>query len=506
MAQQRLSVRKVREILRLHHEQALSARRIAAGVGCALSTVQECLRRATAAGIGWPLPAQMDEAALLARLYPPPTSRADYPLPDWAELHAELARKGVTRFLLWQEYKATHPEGLQYTAFCNHYRRWLATQSAVLRQAHAPGDKLFVDYAGPTVAVLDRHTGEERQAQIFVAVLGCSNYTFAEATWTQALPDWLGSHVRALEFFGGAPAAIVPDNLKSGVLHSHRYEPDLNPAYQDFAEHYGLAILPTRVRKPRDKAKVEGGVLIAERWILARLRHQTFFSLGELNAAIGRLLSEMNARPFKKLEGCRQSWFDERERPALRPLPVKPYAFARWKQAKVHPDYHIEVERAYYSVPYKLIHQRVDVRLTDTTLEVFHQGVLIAAHPRAQRRGEFVTLPAHRPAAHQAVIEQSHARLLERATAMGAATAELIRQQAYLKRHPEQTLRTAQGILRLAADFSPAQLEAACERALELHAYSYRAVRALMTAVTVAPVSVPSLPAHPNVRGPHYFQ
>lgn len=242
--------------------------------------------------------------------------------------------------------KAAHPQGWQYSVFCEQYRRWLATQDAVLRQAHAPGEKLFVDYAGQTVPVVDRHTGEARPAQIFVAVLGCSNYTFAEASWTQALPDWLGSHVRALEFIGSVPAAMVPDNLKTGVLRAHRYDPDINPAYQDFAEHDGVTILPARVRKPRDKAKVEGGVLIVERWILARLRHQTFFSLGELNAEIARLLNELNRRPFKKLDGCRQSRCEELERSALRPLPARAYEFARWKQAKVHSDYHLEVEHA----------------------------------------------------------------------------------------------------------------------------------------------------------------
>jgi transposase len=320
------------------------------------------------------------------------------------------------------------------------------------------------NYAGQTVDIIDRHTGEVRHAQIFVAVLGCSNYTFAEATWTQTLPDWLGSHVRALQFFDGTPAAIVPDNLKSGVVKARRYEPDLNPAYQDFAEHYGMAILPARVRKPRDKAKVEGAVLIVERWILARLRHHTFFSLGQLNVEIERLMRDFNTRPFQKLDGCRQSRFDELERPALKPLPSRTYTFAQWKHAKVHPDYHIEVERAYYSVPYKLIGQRVDVRLTETMLEVFHQGQLVAAHARAHRKGEFVTVAAHRPDSHQAVIERSHARLLERASAIGPATAELIRMQARMKRHPEQTLRSSQGIVRLAADFSPSQLEAACAR------------------------------------------
>lgn len=506
MAQARLSMRKIREILRLRYEAQLSCRQIARSIGCSRKAVAECLQRAAAAGLNWPLPSELDEAALEARLYPSPVPRHDIVLPDFAGLHAELARPGVTRFLLWTEYKAAHPEGLQYTAFCNHYRRWLATQDVVLRQAHAPGDKLFVDYAGQTVAVVDRHTGALREAEIFVAVLGCSNYTFAEATWTQALPDWLGSHVRALEFIGSMPRAIVPDNLKSGVLRAHRYDPDINPAYQDFAEHYGIAILPARVRKPRDKAKVEAGVGIVERWILARLRHRTFFSLGELNAEIARLLDALNRRPFKKLDGCRQSRFEELERPALRPLPARAYEFARWKQAKVHPDYHIEVERAYYSVPFRLIHAYVDVRMTEATVEVFHHGKLVAAHPKAHRRGEFVTLPAHRPEKHQAVVEQSHARLLERATAIGPATADLIRLQATLKRHPEQTWRAAMGILRLAKDFSPEKLEVACGRALALQSYSYRAVRALITATPAACVSVPRLPAHGNVRGSDYFQ
>jgi transposase len=272
-------------------------------------------------------PDELDESALHERLYKRSVPLSSRPQPDFVQLHAELARPGVTRMLLWQEYKAQRPDGWQYSVFCDRYQRWLATQELVLRQNHAPADKLFVDYAGQTVPITDPRSGEIRVAQIFVAVLGCSNYTYAEATWTQALSDWLSSHVRALEFIGGAPAAIVPDNLKSGVTHAHRYEPEINPSYQDFAEHYGLAILPARVRKPRDKAKVEAGVLVVERWILARLRNRTFFSLGELNAAIGELLEQLNHRPFKKLDGSRQSRFVELDRPALRPLPPRAYEF-----------------------------------------------------------------------------------------------------------------------------------------------------------------------------------
>jgi transposase len=354
-------MRKIKEILRLKAEAGLSDRKIAAAVGSSRSTVQECLRRCRQAGIGWPLPADLDEAAIIARLYEraAPARRAIEI--DFAHVHRELARPGVTRELLWQEHKSAHPQGVQYTAFCNQYRRWLASHELVLRQAHNPGDKAFIDYAGQTVPVIDRLTGEVRAAQIFVAVLGCSNYTFAEATFSQRLADWLGSHVRALEYFGGVPRAFVPDNLKSAVTKARRYEPDLNPAYSELAEHYGVAILPARVRKPRDKAKVETGVLIVERWILARLRNRTFFSLAELNGAIAELLEHLNTRPFKKMTGCRRSRFLQLEKATLRPLPPRRYEFGEWRKAKVHPDYHIEVARSYYSVPYRFIGERVEV-------------------------------------------------------------------------------------------------------------------------------------------------
>jgi transposase len=306
------------------------------------------------------------------------------------------------------------------------------------------------------------------EAQVFIAVLGCSNYTFAEATWSQALSDWLGSHVRAVQYFGGTPAAFVPDNLKSAVTKARRYEPDLNRAYSEFAEHYGVAILPARVRKPRDKAKVETGVLIVERWILARLRNRQFFSLADLNGAIAELLERLNTRPFKKMAGCRRSRFLELDQGALRPLPPRPYEFAEWRKAKVHPDYHIEVMRAYYSVPYRLIGEQVDVRLTAGAVEIFHGGTLIAAHARATERGRRSTRGGHRPDKHVAVIENTLARTMQWARDIGPATAAVIENQASRRKHPEETLRSAQGILRLARDFSPQRLEAACERALAL--------------------------------------
>lgn len=423
MAQQRLPMRKIREVLRLKFEAGLGDRRIAEAIGSARSTVQDCLRRVREAAIPWPLPEGLDEETLHAKLYRRVASAARTPAPDFGKLQAELKRPGVTRALLWQEYKTAHPDGWQYSVFCDQYRRWLATQDLVLRQHHVPGEKCFVDYAGQTAGVTDRATGELHKAEIFVAVLGASSYTYAEATWTQQLPDWLGSHVRALEFFGGIPGAIVPDNLKSGVIKAHRYDPVINPAYQDFAEHYALAILPARVRKPRDKAKVEVAVQVVERWILARLRDRTFFSLAELNSAIRELLTALNARPFKRRDGCRLSLFNKIERPALRALPERPYSFATWKKAKVHLDYHVKVERAYYSVPYKLIGKTVDVRLSAHTIEIFHRQKLVAAHARTRNRGHFTTAADHRPERHNAVIELTQERLMQRALAIGPATA-----------------------------------------------------------------------------------
>lgn len=508
MAQERLSMRKIREVLRLRYAAGLSARRIALSIDVARSTVSEVLQRASATGLAWPLPSDLDDAQLEARLYPSTSASMAPCLTDFRHVHRELARPGVTRDLLWREYKAQQPDGLGYTAFCVRYRHWRQSADPVMRFEHRAGDKLFVDYAGHTVPIIDRHTGELHAAQIFVAVLGCSNYTFAEATASQALPDWLGSHVRALTFFGGVPKAIVPDNLRSAVNRAHRYEPELNPAYAEFAEHYGVTILPARVRRPRDKAKVEGAVLIVERWILACLRNRQFFSLAELNTAIGELLGALNTRPFKKLAGSRQSRFIELERPALTPLPPRVYEFATWKSAKVHPDYHVQVEHAYYSVPHTLIAQQVDVRITAQMLEIFKDRQLVATHPRATRRGVRRTADAHRPVKHRAVIDNTMQRLLDRAALIGAATAAVLTEQFNRKAHPEEALRSAQGILRLEKDFSAAALEAACIKALALKSYSYRLLRNLLTTASSSDESEQARQlslVHDNVRGSDYF-
>ena len=403
MSGKRLSMRSIKEVLRLKWTCGLSDRQIAKSCSIARSTVGEYLRRAEKAGLHWPLPEGMDDSQLDALLFPVAPlvcSGAPRAMPDWTQIRKELKKKGVTLFLLWEEYKETHPDGYQYSWFCEQYQKWTGKLDLVMRQDHRAGEKMFVDYAGQTVPMVDRCTGEVHQAQIFIAVLGASNYTYAEATWSQSLPDWIHSHVRALAFLQGVPELVIPDNVKSGVTKASRYEPDLNPTYQEVATHYGFAIIPTRVCKPRDKAKVEVGVQVVERWILARLRHFTFFSLHELNTHIQGLLSKLNHRPFRKLPGSRRSLYESLDRPALKPLPTQPYVYAEWKKARVHIDYHIEVEGHYYSVPYQLVKEQVEVRLTAETIEVFHKSRRVTSHRRSNIKGQHTTIEQHMPNPH----------------------------------------------------------------------------------------------------------
>ncbi|NOQ45860.1 MAG: IS21 family transposase, partial [Desulfobulbaceae bacterium] len=390
MPRKRLSMRKIREILRLKHHSNCSIREISRSCGIGRGTVGDYLHRAKAAGLDWPLPDELSDTALEQRLFPSSSARTTQSrfIPDFHEVHKELqSRKSVTLNLLWQEYKEQHPGGYQYSWFCHSYRDWAARLDVVMRHEHRAGEKLFVDYAGQTVEVVDPETGEVSKAQIFVAVLGAGSYTYAEATASQGLEDWVGSHVRAFSFYGGVPEAVVPDNLKSGVSKACRYEPDINPTYNDLARHYRTVILPARVRKPRDKAKAETGVLLVERWILAKLRKHTFFSLEELNREIKRLLHGLNNKPFQKLPGSRKSRFEEIDKPALKPLPSEPYELAYWKKAMVHIDYHVEVERHYYSVPYSLVKKKLDVRYTASTVECFYRNKRVASHLRDDRCG-----------------------------------------------------------------------------------------------------------------------
>ena len=375
---------------------------------------------------------------------------------------------------------------------------------------HRAGEKLFVDYAGMRATVIDPATGAVREAQVFVAVLGASNYTYAEATWTQGLEDWICAHVRCFTYLGGVPEMVVPDNLRAGVARAHRYEPDINPTYQDLATHYGVAIVPARVRRPRDKSKVEVGVQVVERWILAALRHRQFFSLDELNRGIHKLLETLNRRPFRKLPGSRHTLFEQLDKPVLRPLPVEPYVYAEWKQVRVHIDYHVEVRGHYYSVPYALVKKQLDVRITRHTIECFHRGRRIANHRRSYHKARHTTVPAHMPEAHRKAGEWSPQRLERWAATIGPATVQLILKVVAARQHPQQAYRSCLGILRLDNSYGKHRLNAACQRALTLGTHSYKSIESILRhgldRQPLAPQTEAALPDdHDNIRGPSYY-
>ena len=510
-------MRKIKEVLRLRFEHQQSARQIAKSCGIARSTVKEYLDRIQKAGIPWPLSAEWDDAALENRLFPPvsliPPEKRQMPAMEY--LHQERKRKGVTLQLLWHEYKETNPDGYQYSQFCELYRQWVEKLDVCLRQEHRAGEKLFVDYAGQTLPIQDPQTGGTREAYLFVATLGASSYTFAEAALTQDLPSWIQSHVRAFEFFNGVAEILVPDNLKSGVTHPCRYEPDINPTYSDLAEHYGAVVIPARVRKARDKAKVESAVLIGERWILAALRNHRFFSLEEANQAIRQKLTELNNRKFQKLDATRKELFENLDRPALKPLPENPYEYADWKKAKVNIDYHIEVDGHYYSVPYQLVRESVEIRFTSTTVEVLFKNRRVASHPRSYRRGGFSTLKEHMPKAHQQYLEWTPSRIVRWAAQAGPHTEKLITQILESKPHPQQGFRSCLGIIRLGKQYSQERLEAACAYALSIHGFSYKSVQSILkNGLDQKPTLLPKreqtplpLPLqHPNIRGKEYYQ
>jgi len=511
MSQERLSMRKIEEVLRLKYGAGLSHRAIAQSCSVSPSTVSEYVTHAKAAGLSWPLPEGLSDKTLDELLFPQrgPASGRNIPQPDWAEIHKELRRKSVTLSLLWVEYRQEHPAGYGYSQFCHHYRMWAKQLKPMMRQKHKAGEKLFVDYAGQTVPVVDPETGEIWQAEIFVAVLGASNYTYAEAHWSQSLPNWIGAHVRMLAFLGGVPEILVPDNLKAGVKSPHRYEPDLNPTYQDFAQHYGLAVVPARVRKPKDKSKVEVGVQVVERWVLAPLRDRTFFSLAELNRAIWELLAELNNRPMRHLGQSRCELFESLDKPALAPLPTQPYEFARWKKARVHIDYHVSFKKHYYSVPYTLIGKEVDVRATEKTVEIFYRRTRQASHPRCQAQGRYSTQNEHMPPAHQKYSDWSPERFLRWANEIGPHTSQLIAAVLDARRHPQQAYRSCLGILGLAKRYTNDRLEAACRRALPAGIHSYKGIRNILDnkldqLELDQPPAAP-LPAHANIRGETYY-
>ncbi|MGR3608580.1 MAG: IS21 family transposase [Sulfitobacter sp.] len=506
----RLPMRKIRDVLRLSAE-GLSTRQIAASLAIGRTTLRGYLDRATELGLGWPLPAEMSDTDLERCLFHRAhqnTQRIETQ-PDWSYIHRELRRKGVTLSLLWEEHRADHPEGYGYSRFCELYTQWEGKLSPVMRQRHPAGERLFVDYAGHTIDVIDPETGEVRTAQLFVATLGASSYTFAEATWTQSLPDWILSHVRAFGFLGGVTAQVVSDNLKAGVTKACFYDPVINRTYADLATHYDTAVVPARPHKPKDKAKVEGAVLLVERWILARLRNRQFFSLGDVNAAIRPLLDRLNDKVSRHLGASRRQLFEQLDKPALKPLPTAPYVYAEWKKCRAGLDYHVAIDKHYYSVPYQVLKKELWGRITARTVEVFHVGQRVASHMRISGNGKQSTQRGHMPAHHKFREDWTPQRIIARAARVGPNVATFAEVVMHERKHPEQGYRSCLGVIRLADKFGAARLDAACRRALEINARSYSSLQSILkngleskprTRATEEPAIT-----HPNIRGADYF-
>ena len=506
----RLPMRRIRDVLRLS-AAGMSKRQIAASLGVSATAARESIQRARRAGLTWPLPDEASDEELERRLYPPPTAAAKNrrPQPDWAAIHRELRRPGVTLRLLWEEHRAVHSDGYGLSRFCELYRAWEARLSPTMRQNHVAGERMFVDYAGTPVTVIDASTGETRTAQLFVAVLGASSYVYAEATWTQGLFDWIGAHTRAFAFVGGVTAMVVSDNLRSGITKACFYEPQVNRTYAEMAAHYGTAIIPARPYRARDKAKVEVGVQIATRFIIAKLRNRQFFSLSALNAAIAELAAQINDRVSRHLGASRRALFEEIERSALKPLPAEPFVFAEWKERRVGLDYHVEIDKHYYSVPHQLLREKVWARITARTIEVFHRGKRVAAHVRSSSNRKHTTVREHMPSSHQRYADWTPERLRRQADAIGRHTSALVEIILRERVHPEQGFRACVGIVRLAKSYGRERLEAACGRALEIGARSYSSVNSILKndldrRRPVTPADGPAI-AHDNIRGPTYF-
>ena len=519
----RVAGRRLREVLRLRLEGKQSTRAIGKSCGLSPSTVQEYLGRFAVAKVPWPLPPELDDdEALSRRLFPqehhPRASRAE---PDFAQMHLELRHKHVTKLLLWQEYREAQPEGYEYSQYCERYARWAASVAVTMRQTHIAGDKLFVDFSGDGLEVVVPATGECQLVKLFVAVLGASNLTYVEPVLGEDLPTWIGCHVRAFEYIDGVPGAVVPDNLRSGVTRPNRYEPEVNRTYAEMASHYGTAVIPARVRKPRDKAKVEQGVLLASRWILAVLRHRRFTSLGEVREAVRPLLEKLNDKVMRKLKKSRRQIFEEIERSALTPLPERPYEYALWVRCRAGIDYHVEYDDHYYSVPYQLAQRGLAgpggekpelwLRATETTVEIFLHSRRIASHPRSRQKHRHTTLPEHMPRAHREHAEWTPSRIREWAKAVGSATVALVEEILRRRPHPEQGFRSCLGVMRLRRSYPDARLELACARAVRHRAYSYKSVVAILKNnldqqdKPEAPAQA-SLPLHENIRGADYYQ
>ena len=512
-------MRKVREILRLHYESRLSQRQVSASTGVSKGTVSEYLRRAQVAGLTWEHARAMDDAAVESRLFrlvgrsePPRRVPIDF---SWA--HRELRRTGVTLQQLWIEYReaaATGPSTgaapYSYSQFCDLYATFRDKVDVTMRQVHLAGEKVFIDYSGKKPQIWDRTTGEAIEVELFVAVLGASNYTYAEATRTQRLADFCASTVRTFEFFGCTPKIAVPDQLRSAVSGPDRYDPEINPTYAEMSVHYDVAIIPARAGEPRDKAKVEAGVLLAQRWILACIRNRTFFSLEDLNAAIGELLEKLNSRPFQKLDGCRRSAFETIDRPAMRQLPATRWEFAVWAKARVNIDYHVDYERRLYSVPHNLVGEVTQLRVTASVVEIFLHGKRIASHARLWTpKGTASTVPEHRPKSHREYGAWPPSRIINWAATVGPAVGALVEHILTSRDNPETGYRSCMAIIRSAKAYEPERFDGACRRALDIGSPTRKSVLAILSRGldTTSPDSSEPPPGatHENVRGGAYY-
>jgi transposase len=511
-------MRQIREVLRLKFELKLPHQEIAASTRLSKGAVSNYVKRAIEAALVWPLPEEMDDAALERLLFQPVVPPADqYRHADYARVHQELQRKGVTLQLLWEEYRESFGErAYRYSQFCEHYRRFCGSLARSMRQTHRAGERAFIDYSGKTVPVIDADTGEIWEAQIFVGSMGASKYTYVEATATQGLQDWIASHIRMFEFFGAVPLILTPDQLKSAIAKSCRYEPEENSTYGELAAHYGCTIIPARPRKPKDKAIVESHVQVTQRWILARLRNRQFFSLRELNSAIAELLVNLNERPFKKLPGCRASAYRALDLPAMNPLPAQRYEYADWiKPPKVNVDYHVEADHHWYSVPHQLVGEHLNVRMTPTTVECFFKSRRVAAHVRSYKKYEHTTLPEHMPESHRRHSQWSPSRLLGWAEKIGPGTRNVVQGLLESRPHPEQGYRSCLGLLSLVKTYGEERLEAACRRGLSKLGLPTRKqiIAILKSKLDQHPDLFPGAdtPAptasrlHENVRGAKYF-
>lgn len=512
MATERLAMHHLKEILRQKLVLRRSHREVAKAVGVSLGLVSGVMSRAAVLGIVAEEVDALDEAELETRFYEQrAANRARRSLPDPAEMHVELKRAGVTLQLLHLEYLERHPDGYRYTTYCDAYRAWLAKRSPTMRQTHLAGDKMFVDYSGKRPQIVDPATGEGTTVEFYVAVLGASNYTYAEATFTQQVPDFVTSTTHALAFFGGAPRAIVPDQLKSAVTVSCRYEPGIQRSFEELGRHYRTTILPARPLSPRDKAKVEVGVQIAQRWILAKIRNQIFSTLGELNVRIRELVVELNARTMRLYKASRTELFHRLERHTLSALPSDAFEYAAWKKAKLNIDYHITFDDHFYSAPHSLIHEKLWVRATTTTVEVFHRTTRVASHARSYAKFKHTTIPAHMPTSHQKHAEWTPTRIIGWARTVGPNTSMLAEAILAERRHPEHGYRSCLGLFRLAKRYGNERVEAACARALRVSARSYRHVESILKhgfdrAPALDTESEPSnRVVHENVRGRDYY-